>query len=533
MTLPNNLKDLQKLCEERSLKFKGKTKSQLKDLLSIEVVTVEEHEEVVSEDLAKLNVKALKEKCEELGLPKNGTKPELIRRLETKNPEGVKVVKWKKRGRKAPSRPSETVDDESDDDIESDDDSAYGLMKKFELRELCVKRNLPGSGTVKDLKKRLEENDTLKEKINNERRCPEIKCESCEENPIRLYEVPTAKWSCMECDQFICDLCKSAHEKIKITRTHRILPYGTLLEFNIERNATINEHNPAIKATVIELDTHFLDITLSDVEVEEEEPSCKRKREDEAEDDENESFELVYETPMAKIGYKNNKRMHLEVVSNTFVPETPEVTREVTPEITPPPVWYTPVPQRRRNIFETVSPIQETPVHSSIATFVQESPPNLNVSKDMFADSMHELSTCVPETPIPATPQVVRTQKTVQIVEIVPETPSPPTPPPMPSHRASHYVETDPITPARVIYQRWSNWAHTRLAHLPDPEPEQHEATVIVPCPVDIQIQTDDFEEVVTAAVTEIEPEEAVIEAPKNKTVTAKAVKEKKTKISI
>ena len=88
-------------------------------------------------------------------------------------------------------------------------------MKKFELRELCVKRNLPGSGTVKDLKKRLEENDTLKEKINNERRCPEIKCESCEENPIRLYEVPTAKWSCMECDQFICDLCKSAHEKMK------------------------------------------------------------------------------------------------------------------------------------------------------------------------------------------------------------------------------------------------------------------------------------------------------------------------------
>ena len=55
----------------------------------------------------------------------------------------------------------------------------------------------------------------------------------------------------MECDQFICDLCKSAHEKMKITRIQRILPYGTLLEFNIERNATINEHNPAIKATVI------------------------------------------------------------------------------------------------------------------------------------------------------------------------------------------------------------------------------------------------------------------------------------------
>ena len=50
---------------------------------SIEVVTVEYHEEVISEDLAKLNVKALKEKCKELGLSKNVTKAELIRRLET------------------------------------------------------------------------------------------------------------------------------------------------------------------------------------------------------------------------------------------------------------------------------------------------------------------------------------------------------------------------------------------------------------------------------------------------------------------
>ena len=76
-----------------------------------------------------------------------------------------------------------------------------------------------------------------------------------------------------------------------------------------------------------------------------------------------------------------------------------------------------------------------------------------------------DLSSCVPETPIPATPHAVQTQRTVQFVEIVPETPSPPTPPPMPSHRAVQYVETIPITPARVIYQRWSNWAHTRLAH--------------------------------------------------------------------
>ena len=88
-----------------------------------------------------------------------------------------------------------------------------------------MERNLLGSGALKDLRKRLEENDALKEKVNKERRCPEKKCESCEENPGRLYEVPIARWSCMECEQYICDLCKNAHEKIKITRTHRILPY--------------------------------------------------------------------------------------------------------------------------------------------------------------------------------------------------------------------------------------------------------------------------------------------------------------------
>ena len=35
--LPNNLKDLQKVCKERSLKFKGNSKAQLKELLLIEL----------------------------------------------------------------------------------------------------------------------------------------------------------------------------------------------------------------------------------------------------------------------------------------------------------------------------------------------------------------------------------------------------------------------------------------------------------------------------------------------------------------
>ena len=84
MSLPNNLKDLQKLCEEKSLKFKGKTKAQLKELLSTQVVIMEEDEVFAGEDLSQLTVKALKERCEEKGFSKCGTKAELIKRLEIK-----------------------------------------------------------------------------------------------------------------------------------------------------------------------------------------------------------------------------------------------------------------------------------------------------------------------------------------------------------------------------------------------------------------------------------------------------------------
>ena len=55
------------MCEERSLKFKGKTKAQLKELLSIEVVIV--NDDAIHEDLTTLTVKAQKEKCCERGCP--------------------------------------------------------------------------------------------------------------------------------------------------------------------------------------------------------------------------------------------------------------------------------------------------------------------------------------------------------------------------------------------------------------------------------------------------------------------------------
>lgn len=500
MNLPNNLKDLQKLCEDKSLKFKGKTKAQLKDMLAVEIVVVDEDSS--KEDFSRLNVKTLKAKCEELGLSKYGTKSELVKRLENKNTEGLKVVQWKKRARNVPTRPSETVEDTDDStDDEEDVTSTYCNLKNHELRALCLSRNLPGSGSKKVLLKRLEESDALKKQVENETRCPQKSCESCEENPSTLYEPPHAKWFCKDCDQHICDMCKNAHSKIKIVRTHMILPFGTLLEFNIDRNVTLNEHDPVKNASVMEVETHFLDITLSDVEDEPVLPvSSKRKLVEEEETDLEDSFEMVYETPMAKIGYRRNKRIHLEVVSGvTIVPESPE--------LTPPPVWYTPTP-RRRTIPDRVSPIVDTP----LATFVPESPENLDFSRDMFSES-----------PV-----------------FVPETPLPPCPPPMPTNRAATFVETVSITPARLQRQRWRNWALTRLAHLPpnevysDQEVIDNLREVNATDAHDI-VSVESQENVsIEVVVDTVEPpaNEEEDDVPKKKTVTAKATKEKRRKLA-
>ena len=102
---------------------------------------------------------------------------------------------------------------------------------------------------------------------------------------------------------------------------------------------------------------------------------------------------------------------------------------------------------------------------------------------------------------------------------IVQNTPSPPSPPPMPTQRVLNYVETVPITPARVIYQRWSNWANTRLVNFPPPNPEQSE-------------DADLNEPSVNDEVSLMEPVGEAREAPQQKTITAKGIKEKKRKLA-
>ena len=128
-------------------------------------------------------------------------------------------------------------------------------MKKQGLKDECVRRNLPASGPMKTLVKRLKESDKLKALAakNVEH---EILCESCEENLEKIYESPHAKWFCQDCSQHICTICKEAHEKIKITRTHVILPFGTILEFNVDNDLIVPVEQTQV--TLVQDDEQFL-----------------------------------------------------------------------------------------------------------------------------------------------------------------------------------------------------------------------------------------------------------------------------------
>ena len=227
MSLPNTRKELQNLCEENDIRFKGKTKAQLRELLG------EKNIQAGKDDLEHKSVKELKEMCERKGISKTGNKEEIRKRLKSadKDSEGLAVIKWNQRGRKVAQRPSESADD----------DNEYKSMKKNELKQECLKRNLPASGPVKVLIKRLLENDDIAKIVGKSGH--EKPCESCEENPQKLYNSSISKWFCVDCNEHICHICKDAHEKLKVTRSHEIRPYGTLLEIHIGNDHSFNPEN--------------------------------------------------------------------------------------------------------------------------------------------------------------------------------------------------------------------------------------------------------------------------------------------------
>ena len=155
---------------------------------------------------------------------------------------------------------------------------------------------------------------------------------------------------------------------------------------------------------------------------------------------------------------------------------------------------------------------QQVSVH---ATFVPESPEMLDASRDMFADSIAESPTVVPETPI-----------------------LPPSPPPMPASRLN-FVQTMPITPVRLQGQRWRNWAFTRLSHLPANEvyTDEEVRSNLEDQPVEDNIEENVEENAEENVEENVEKnvEENVEEndkEPTKKTITAKPVKERKRKLA-
>ena len=116
-----------------------------------------------------------------------------------------------------------------------------------------------------------------------------------------------------------------------------------------------------------------------------------------------------------------------------------------------------------------------------------------NISRDTFCDSFDD--------------------------NIVPETPLQPNPPPIPSYSPINFVETVPITPARLQGQRWRNWANTRLAHLPDNEIYTDEEII-----QHFEVDEADIPNIVEDAAV-IEP---IVNEPPRKTITAKPPKEKR-----
>ena len=535
MTLPNTQKELQALCKANSIKFKGKTKAEMIEALNKNEVTDDATEKDVTTEKT---VKELRELCCKAGLSRLGSKQELLRRLEVleNNPGGRDVVRWNDRGRKVATRPSETVGlDDSDDESSGEDDNKYTKMKKDELKRQCLDRNLPTAGTVKALVKRLQENDMVREQVASASNqiSPEIECESCKQNPQKLYSIPPSKWYCHDCSEHICNLCKEAHEKLKVTRTHIITPYGSLLECNIEKDLTITVNDAIVVAPAPSSTLHFLDFTVTDDETFDINNSGrKRKRieeDDEIEEvsDANNSYEVVYETPMAKIRYRSNKRLIVDMIpktplasstgshlSNILENENDETVPE-TPFVTPPPSLISPA-RRVVPIIGTVSPLDQTKEHpiNLHATFVAESPDMFDISRDMFEES----PTAIPETPV-----------------------APPLPPPQPVGlvRNNFIATQQPITPVRLQGQRWRNWALTRLAHLPANEEYTDEE-------VAQNLGGENLDEVehlhilnipaleiadVPGEPATVEPVRSTEKEPK-KVVTAKPVKESKRKLA-
>ena len=79
MPLPTTLKELQAICEQRGLKYKGKNKETLKTMLFADITIVDIVNDDENQNIDSLKLKELKDLCGKKGLSKTGNKEELVR----------------------------------------------------------------------------------------------------------------------------------------------------------------------------------------------------------------------------------------------------------------------------------------------------------------------------------------------------------------------------------------------------------------------------------------------------------------------
>ena len=214
------------------------------DDILVDEVFVEEQDVIFTTDSL---VKDLKLACVERGISKNGNKKELVDRLNKwedikkgsivpKNPIRTKNSVIPRIGGKGltssctsntavkqqTSQASKSLEIERTD---SADNPKYSGLKVADLRAKLREEGLNQAGVLAELINRLEIHDKRKDVLekNNQNYEDKIPCDSC--------NIPGAfsASKCMDCNENICNKCKEAHLRLKITKNHVIIPHVNFL----------------------------------------------------------------------------------------------------------------------------------------------------------------------------------------------------------------------------------------------------------------------------------------------------------------
>ena len=118
-------------------------------MLSADVTIVDAVSDKENQNIDSLKFKELKDLCGKKWLSNTGNKQELGRRIRSADAEKgseIPVLEWRKRGRSR--RRSGIVSTPNFVQVTSKLSGKYKTLKKQELRQICIRRNIPASGNI-------------------------------------------------------------------------------------------------------------------------------------------------------------------------------------------------------------------------------------------------------------------------------------------------------------------------------------------------------------------------------------------------